>query len=239
LKPFLTLAEARTPQGAAMTLHTRDGNFFLRVNRQPLMGTNASWSELRLAELACQGLGRGRKSRVLIGGLGFGFSLRRVLEMVSQDSVAHVAELLPEMVQWNREFLGEVNGKLLDDPRVQISIKDVFHVIAGAPKAHYDAILLDVDNCPVALVKDGNARLYEERGLAEIMRVLKPRGRVAFWSASQDAAFAKRLVKAGLKVEAIGAKAYEQARRNSHTIFVADRPGHEPAPGKARSGRKS
>jgi hypothetical protein len=158
---------------------------------------------------------------------------------VSVGLLGNAAELLPEMVQWNREFLGEVNGKLLDDPRVQISIKDVFHVIAGAPKAHYDAILLDVDNGPVALVKDGNARLYEERGLAEIMRVLKPRGRVAFWSASQDAAFAKRLVKAGLKVEAIGAKAYEQARRNSHTIFVADRPGHEPAPGKARSGRKS
>lgn len=206
-----------------MTLHTHDGNFFLRVNRQPLMGTNASSSELRLAELACQYLGRGRKSRVLIGGLGFGFSLRRVLELVSQDSIAHVAELLPEMVQWNREFLGEVNGKLLDDPRVEISIKDVFHVIAGAPKAHYDAMLLDVDNGPIALVKDGNARLYEERGLAEIMRVLKPRGRVTFWSASQDAAFAKRLVKAGFKVEAIGAKAYEQARRNSHTIFVADR----------------
>src|SRR5215203_3184783 len=114
LKPFLTLAQTLTPEGAELTLHSHDGHFFLRVNRQPLMGTNASMSEMRLAELACHHL-KGRKGRrVLIGGLGFGFSLRRVLEMVTKDSVAHVAELCSEVVRWNREFLGDVNGKLID-----------------------------------------------------------------------------------------------------------------------------
>jgi spermidine synthase len=223
LKPFLTLAQALTPEGAELTLHSHDGQFFLRVNRQPLMGTNASTSEMRLAELACHHVGRRQGRRVLIGGLGFGFSLRRVLEIVAKDSVVHVAELCTEVVKWNREFLGDVNGKLIDDPRVQISIEDVFKTITRAPASYYDAILLDVDNGPTAMVKDGNARLYQERGFAAIMRALKPRGRVTFWSASQDEVFAKRLVKAGFKVEAIGAKAYEQARRNSHTIFVADR----------------
>jgi spermidine synthase len=223
LKPFLTLAEACTTEGAKLTLHSHDGHFFLRVNRQPLMGTNASLSEMQLAELACHRL-RGRRGvRVLIGGLGFGFSLRRVLEMVTKDSVAHVAELSPEVVRWNREFLGAVNGKLIDDPRVQLSLEDVFEVMTRAETASYDAILLDVDNGPIAMVKDGNARLYQERGFAAIMRVLKPRGRVTFWSASRDPAFAKRLVKAGFKVDAVGVKAYEKARRNSHTIFVADR----------------
>jgi spermidine synthase len=180
-------------------------------------------SERRLAELACHRLGGRKEARVLIGGLGFGFSLRRVLEMITKDSIAQVAELLPEVVKWNREFLGEVNGKLLDDPRVQVSLGDVFQIINSAPSAHFDAILLDVDNGPIAMVQDGNARLYQERGFAAITRVLKPKGRVTFWSASQDEAFAKRLEKAGFKVEAVGAKAYEQARRNSHTIFVADR----------------
>jgi spermidine synthase len=206
-----------------LTLHSHDGNFFLRVNRQPLMGTNASMSEMRLAELACHRLEGRKAGRVLIGGLGFGFSLRRVLELVTKDSIVHVAELLPDVVKWNREFLSEVNGKLVDDPRVQLLIEDVFQTITRARAAYYDAILLDVDNGPIAMVKDGNARLYQERGFAEVMRVLKPRGRVTFWSASQDQAFARRLVKAGFKVEAIGAKAYPQARRNSHTIFVADR----------------
>ena len=223
MKPFVTLAQARTPEGAELTLHSHDGNFFLRVNRQPLMGTNASVSEKRLAELACNRLGGRAGARVLIGGLGFGFSLRRVLELITKDSIAHVAELLPEVVQWNREFLGEVNGKLLDDARVKVSVDDVFRVINSAPAGQYDAILLDVDNGPIAMVQDGNARLYQERGFAAIMRALKPKGRVTFWSASQDEAFAKRLSKAGFKVEVVGAKAYEQARRNTHTIFVADR----------------
>ncbi len=223
LKPFVTLAQARTPEGAELTLHSHDGNFFLRVNRQPLMGTNASVSEKRLAELACNRLGGRAGARVLIGGLGFGFSLRRVLELITKDSIAHVAELLPEVVQWNREFLGEVNGKLLDDARVKVSVDDVFRVINSAPAGQYDAILLDVDNGPIAMVQDGNARLYQERGFAAIMRALKPKGRVTFWSASQDEAFARRLSKAGFKVDVVGAKAYEQARRNTHTIFVADR----------------
>jgi spermidine synthase len=224
LKPFVTLAQARTPEGAELTLHSHDNQFYLRVNRQPLMGTNASVSEKRLAELACHRLGGCLGARVLIGGLGFGFSLRRVLELVRKDAHVEVAELLPEVVAWNREFLREVNGLLLDDPRVQVSVADVFQIIARAPAAYYDAILLDVDNGPIAMVQDGNARLYQERGFAIIARALKPGGRVTFWSASQDQAFAKRLSKAGFKVQVVGAKAYEQARRDSHTIFVADRP---------------
>lgn len=223
MKPFLTLAQSRTPEGADLTLHAHDGNFFLRVNRQPLMGTNASESEKVLAQLACDRLSGKSTARVLIGGLGFGFTLRRVLELVSEKASVQVAELLPEVVKWNREYLSAVNGLLLDDPRVQIIVDDVFQIITRAPAAHYDAILLDVDNGPVAMVHDGNARLYQAQGFAAIKRALQPGGRVTFWSASKDQAFAKRLSKAGFTVEAVGAKAYAQAKRNTHTIFVADR----------------
>jgi spermidine synthase len=223
MKPFVTLAQARTPQGAELTLHESDSHFFLRVNRQPLMGTNASESEKMLAQLACGRLDVRTSSRVLIGGLGFGFTLRRVLELAGKNAMVEVAELLPEVVAWNREYLSSVNGLLLDDPRVRVSIEDVFETITLAPPAHYDAILLDVDNGPVAMVQDGNARLYQARGFTAITRALKPGGRVTFWSAAPDHAFKKRLTKAGFTVEVVAAKAYPQARRSAHTIFVADR----------------
>ncbi len=222
MKPFLTLAQTRTPQGADLTLHAHDGNYYLRVNRQPLMGTNASESEKMLAQLACERLSEKTEARVLIGGLGFGFTLRRVLELTGRNADVQVAELLPEVVAWNREFLGAVNGVLLDDPRVQVFVEDVFQIIARAPAAHYDAILLDVDNGPVAMVQDGNERLYQARGFAAIQRALKPGGRVTFWSASKDRDFERRLGKAGFTVEAVATKAYEQAKRSAHTIFVAD-----------------
>jgi spermidine synthase len=126
-------------------------------------------------------------------------------------------------VAWNREYLSSVNGLLLDDSRVEIFIEDVFKVLSRAPAGHYDAILLDVDNGPIAMVQDGNARLYQAQGFAAITQALKPGGRVTFWSASTDHAFAKRLAKASFKVETVAAKAYPQAKRGTHTIFVADR----------------
>ncbi|MFZ4768153.1 MAG: spermidine synthase [Roseimicrobium sp.] len=221
MKPFVTLATARTPDGDELSLHEHDEQFYLRVNRQPLMGTNATESERVMARLACEGFHRLPKSRVLIGGLGFGFTLREVLAQVGVRGVVQVAELLPEVVAWNREFLGHVNGKLLDDPRVRILIGDVFQHLGHAEAASYDAILLDVDNGPVAMVRDGNARLYEQGGLATVLRALKPGGIAAYWSASPDKKFAKRLTNAGFKVEEFAAKAHERARRPSHTIFLA------------------
>ena len=222
MKPFTTLARARTSGGAELTLHEHDTHFFLRVNSQSLMTTKAAVSEMELAHLACERLRERPAVRVLIGGLGFGFTLRRVLELTVRDAIVEVAELLPEIVAWNREFLSGVNGKLLDDSRVRISIADVFQIITLAPAAHYDAILLDVDNGPMAMVQDGNARLYQPGGLAAMARVLKPGGRVTLWSAGPDPAFSRRLARAGFAVQVVNAKAHTRARRNAHTIFVAD-----------------
>lgn len=224
MKPLITLATARTPGGAELTLHSKDTHFFLRVNREPLMATNAPESEKVMAQLACENLRERTGVRILIGGLGFGFTLQRTLELIGPDATVQVAELLPEVVAWNREFLGHLNGPLLDDPRVHITIGDVFTLIAKARPAAYDAVLLDVDNGPSPMVQKDNARLYNARGLAAILRILKPGGRVTFWSASPDRAFAERLSKAGFAVQEVPAKAYEQAKRHAHTIFVADAP---------------
>jgi spermidine synthase len=223
VQPFLTLAEAETAEGAKLTLHRRGKEFFLRVNGQALMGTNAPESERMLAELGCEGLRGKRGVRVLIGGLGFGFTLGAVLELLGEDGLVEVAELLPEVVAWNREHLAEVNGLLVDDSRVRMVLGDVYDLMVKGEAERYDAILLDVDNGPVAMVQEGNGRMYQADGLAMIGRVLKPGGCVAFWSASGDPAFVRRLAKAGFAVQVEAVKAYAQAKRKVHTIFLGRR----------------
>ena len=183
------------------------------------MSTTASSSEQTMAELGCGG--EVRKQRVLIGGLGFGYTLRRVLELVTADSKVEVAELLQVIVDWNREHLGPVNGALLDDPRVEVIMKDVFKIMQSGDR--YDAILLDVDNSPDPLVQKGNGRLYQRRGLEIAKAALRPKGRVVYWSAHEDSGFVKLLRKVFSRVEAIPAKAYPQAKRSTHTLFLAER----------------
>jgi len=162
-----------------------------------------------------------RSRKVLIGGLGFGFTLRKVLELVSEDSEVEVAELLQEIIDWNGEYLREVNGALLDDPRVKVLKKDVFKIMQDGGR--YDAILLDVDNSPDPLVQKGNGRLYQKRGLEIARAALRPRGRAGDWSAHEDPGFVKLLRKVFSRVEAIPAKAYPKAKRFTHTLFLAER----------------
>jgi spermidine synthase len=220
------LAETTLAGGSTLSLCRRDNHYFLRVAGRELMGTVAVSSELRLAELGCEKLGAARGARVLIGGLGFGFTLRRVLELVRPDARVEVAELLPEVVDWNRRYLQSVNGKLLDDPRVNILVEDVMAVLTRVRAGRYDAILLDVDNGPPASIIDpATTRLYAEQGLKVLSRALRPGGRAVFWSASTDRAFLKRLTKAGFRATAVGAKSHPQAKRDTHTLFIADRFG--------------
>ena len=225
MKPFRTLAETRTPDGSRFSLHEHDGEFFLKLNGRQLMGSNATVSEGLLAELACAFVAPRPAPRVLIGGLGLGFSLRRVLELVGPGAVVEVAELLPEVVAWNRERLGALNGRLLDDPRVEVFTGDVFDCLRRAGAGRYDAILLDVDNGPTSLVQPQNARIYGRQGFSLVRRVLKPGGRVAFWSAEREGAFRVSFARAGFQVEEVPAKAHERARRCAHHIYVGERVG--------------
>ena len=225
MKPSVTLAETTLSGGSTLSLCRRDGHYFLRVAGRELMGTVAANSEMRLAELACEKLGRGNNQRVLIGGLGFGFTLRRVLELVRPNVSVQVVELLPEVVAWNREYLQSVNGGLVDDPRVEIRIDDVLAVLARANAGQYDAVLFDIDNGPAAIVVAANARLYAAPALMALSRALRVGGRAVFWSGSTDRAFLKRLTRAGFRATAVGAKAYPHAKRDTHTLFVADWPG--------------
>ncbi len=216
MKPTTTLAEMMGPDGEVMLLQEHDGEYFLKIGGVTLMSTTAFSSEQTMAELGC---GVGGKQRVLIGGLGFGFTLKRVLELVSDDSEVVVAELLPEMVEWNRKHLREVNGTLLDDPRVTVEVMDVFELMKKG--GCFDAILLDVDNSPDPLVQKGNGRLYRHKGVEIARGAVKGGGRVVYWSAHEDRGFVGLLRKIFREVEAVPAKAYPKAKRYTHTLFLA------------------
>ena len=221
--PECILAETTTRHQARLTLQEHDGSYVIRLNGQALMHSARTASELLLGELAVARLTNPHAGRVLVGGLGLGFSLRSVLAKAASTATVHVAELIPQVVDWNRQFLTALNGKLVDDPRVRIYTEDLWNVLSRSARNWYDAILLDIDNGPAAMVQQPNARLYKLNGIWLLQAALKPGGRAAIWSAAPDHAFAERLAWAGFRVEAIPAKLYAQAKRFGCTLYVADK----------------
>ncbi len=225
MKPNITLAETKAPNGARMTLVEQDGSYCIRVNGQQLMHSSVSFSEIELGKLGCENHAKKNNgTRVLIGGLGLGFTLKSVLATVGGNAVVQVAELFPEIVEWNRTHLAGLNGGALSDPRVKVLVDDVRFVIRRAATKPYDAIVLDIDNGTTAMVKDENHQLYSEWGMQQIAKALKPGGRAAVWSACPDVVIERRLQKAGLQVRAVPSKLYAQAKRSAYMIYLADKP---------------
>jgi spermidine synthase len=178
-----------------------------------------------LGELAAQRLSRLTAPRILIGGLGLGFTLKSVLDRVGPAAKVQVAELVPKVVDWNRQFMSRLNGALLDDPRVEVLVADVWKFLTRVSEPSYDALLFDVDNGPKALVQKQNARLYSRNGLDRIAAALKAGGRAVFWSADPAPEFSHRLVGAGFRVKTVPARLYATAQHCAGTIFVADKYG--------------
>ena len=223
MKPTKNLAQTFSKNGTRFSLHEHDGEYSLRVDGTQLMTSRLTLSEIRLAEVACRELANVECPRVLIGGLGLGYSLKRVLELVGKNSEVVVAELLPEIVAWNREFLFDLNGALLDDVRVKVFEGDVYDCIHQAGRNRFDAMLLDVDNGPASPVLYENARLYERNSLTAIHSSLKPGGHVVFWSAGQEKNFPSELKKIGFSVEEEAVKVHERARRAVHWVYLGVR----------------
>lgn len=228
VKPYVQLAEARLRDGTVFSLHTHDGKFYLKNDRRELMSTALTYSEQLLAELGCAALLDGLPSRpkhpwVLIGGLGMGFTLKRTLELVGRPATVEVAELVPEIIEWNRSFLAEHNGPILADERTKIYRGDLFDCLAERGKVTYDSILIDIDDGPDMLITQGNARLYSPAFLARIRDALAPGGCVAYWLALPNADFVRGLNKAGFVVEEHLAKPHANSKRPRHRIYVARR----------------
>lgn len=226
--PYENLGESRLADGTVFSLHKRDKEFFLKYNGSELMSTNHTYSEELLSEIGCKHLRAGSAKRpahpkVLIGGLGLGFTLKRALEVVGSPAIIEVAELMPPLIEWNRTFLVEYNGPLLEDPRTMITQGDLFDTISNKQDGSYDALLLDIDNTPDDLITDGNARLYTPSFLQKIMNILTPTGKVSYWLSEPAPKFKQLLEKVGFHVEYHPAKQHEKSKRAIHCIYVCSR----------------
>ena len=200
----------------------RGAEFSIMLGDNELMNSRLGGSEEALATLACAKLSPGARSRILIGGLGMGFTLRAALGVLSSEASIVVAELVPAVVSWARGPMAEVFGDILTDPRVRIVEADVGEVIRGA-RVHFDAILLDIDNGPDGLSRQANDALYTSRGLRSAFGALRPGGVLSVWSCAPDRVFARRLREAGFVVEEIVARANGARRGARHVIWLATR----------------
>jgi spermidine synthase len=220
VRPWELLGEARTPDGKAMTLTRRGGEYVIHADGKSLMSSRMHGSEEALAVFACRGLGARAAPRVLVGGLGMGFTLRATLELLPPDASVVVAELVPAVVAWNRGPLGPLAGYPLEDPRVRVETCDVAALLR-ASRAAFDAVLLDVDNGPRAFTAQANAALYGDRGLAAARAALAEGGTLAVWSAWDDRKFEHRLRHAGFEVEVERVRARLRKGGPRHTLFLA------------------
>jgi spermidine synthase len=188
-----------------------------------LMNSRLSGSEVALATLACARTADRPARKILIGGLGMGFTLRAALTVAGAKATIVVAELVPAVIAWAQGPLSSLFGDALGDPRVDLRQADVVEVIR-AKKAFYDAILLDVDNGPEGLTRSANDRLYHAAGLADAYAALRPGGVLAVWSGGPDDAFTQRLRRAGFVAEDIAVRATGARKGARHRIWLATRP---------------
>jgi len=218
--PWKEIGRAPLPDGA-LVLSQRGEEFVLRLRGAELMNSRMHQSEELLATLGCADLGPG--AHVLIGGLGMGFTLRAALGVVPADAKVTVAELVPEVVAWNRGPLAHLADRPLDDPRVTVQVADVSALMRG-PQAAWDVILLDVDNGPDAFTTPSNSSLYGVRGLDRARLALRPGGVLGVWSVEDNPNFTGKLHRAGFTTDKhrVPPRPSSGAR---HVVWIARAPG--------------
>jgi spermidine synthase len=221
MKRATVLEQTTTPDGSTMALVERDGEYMIRVNGRELMSTRHSFSEEQLGVVACQGRKQLKGVRVLVGGLGLGFTLRAALAHLGSDARVVVAELIPEVVTWNRNPAYPLSATALADSRTQLLIGDVADILADSEYT-FDAIMLDADNQTTNMNTAGNSSLYQPAGLMKVWRKLKPGGTVVYWSAGEEPQFTKRLASSGFEVEVQRVRKHPTAGGH-HLLIVGHR----------------
>ncbi|MCB9523946.1 MAG: hypothetical protein H6702_11365 [Myxococcales bacterium] len=211
-----------------MALFRRGHELVIRVDGAELMSSQVHGSEDALADLAYDVLDQRDGSnpqaarRVLVGGLGMGHTLAAALRRAAPQDTVVVAELVPAVVRWNRDVVGEAAGHPLNDPRARVHEGDVSDPIRRPP-APWDAILLDVDNGPEGLTRDTNNWLYTPAGLSACREALTPGGVLGVWSASPDDAFTRRMERAGFATKAVRVRARGRKGGWAHVVWIGER----------------
>ena len=224
VRPWELLGRTRTPDGDELTFMRQNTEYLISANGRSLMSSRVYGSEVSLAVLGCERARTLAAPCVLVGGLGMGFTLRSVLDLLPPAATVVVSELLAAVVEWNRGPLGALTDYPVNDPRVTIDVADIATTLRASPR-RFDAILLDVDNGPAAFTSPSNARLYGAGGLAAFRAALADDGVLAVWSAGDDPRFRRRLRDGGFtaRVERVRGRAAKGGPR--HTVFLAQNTG--------------
>jgi len=226
--PWEKIDRASVPgQGEKITLLKRGNEFSIRTRETELMNSRAHGSEDALAELTLSRMNQKENIKILIGGLGMGYTLAAALEQSGPDACIVVSELVPDVVKWNRKYLGHLAGMPLLDSRVSVEEKDVAAIIRRQSSV-WNAILLDVDNGPAGLTRKSNNQLYGRSGLKAAFLALRPGGILSVWSAAEDEIFTQRLTRCGFKTRTVTVRARKSGKGGRHTIWMAEKPDSKP-----------
>ncbi|HEY6507579.1 MAG TPA: hypothetical protein VIY56_06175 [Vicinamibacterales bacterium] len=229
MQPWVLLGEARTPDGTDLRLTRHTNEFVILANGHSLMSSRMHGSEEALATLGCARARLLDAPCVLVGGLGMGFTLRATLDLLPADALVIVAELVPAVVEWNRGPLGPLAGHPLKDKRVRVDVGDVAEVMRANP-GRFDAVLLDVDNGPVAMTASSNAGLYDNGGVAIARAALATDGVLAVWSARDNRKFEQRLRYTGFTVNVERVRGRLKGGGPRHTILLGYKNPTRPSP---------
>lgn len=228
--PWAVIDTAPVPGGGELRLMRRGAELSIRLGQNELMNSRVGGSEAALAEMACARIRTRAQPRLLIGGLGMGFTLRAALGALGAEAQVTVAELVPAVAAWAHGPMAALFGDSLSDPRVQLREADVAQLIRQARSA-FDAILLDVDNGPAGLSRAANDALYEMAGLGAARAALRPGGVLAVWSSGPDADFSRRLRQSGFDVDETAVRANGTRGGARHVIWIATRAERVRRPG--------
>jgi len=224
MKQTLKIASTLTSDGNELALYRHDRDFSIKINGQDLMQSRRHESELELAMLGCAHLVYHEAPCILVGGLGMGYTLRQVLDMLGPHARVVVSELMDMVVRWNQDFLGELNGHPLRDKRVELITGDILELISSST-GRFDAILLDIDNGPEALTDSGNNRLYSIGGIKACRRALREDGCLAVWSAGPSNEFEKILMRCSFNVRRFPVQSHKGSKSRSCLVWVASTSG--------------
>lgn len=228
--PLQIVGRATLPGSGEFTLANRGDEWLVSVAGRVLMSSRMHHSE---EELARRALARVESpKRVLIGGIGMGFTAAAALQCLTDSGEVTVAELFPELIEWNRVHLSHLAGHPLRDRRCTALAADVHDVLGRAPGC-FDVIVLDVDNGPIAMSSQHNQRLYSARGVRHCLAALRPGGVLGVWSAAPSSAFEQRLRGIGTNTEVVTVPAHPNSR-TKHTLFFTHAPSSASSPTKQK-----